>query len=286
MNNITIHQKYKGHVITLSSDIHVVKECFDKSEPVILLITNENRFLDTMFIRYAFEIEEYNPDLYDENGNYVGPECDISEEEVMKMFSDTDAERVIARSLGLPVVITETDRIIVRELSVNDIEELKDFFIYERPENIDKIFDSTEEIKEYIARYSEEVYDFYGFGIWGIFVKEMTGLKFAGTAGFTARKPNELFLNEKCDDNSFSNESIMDLELGFALLKKYRKQGIAYEACKTIIEFAKKNIEYNMIFVNIAPSNEPAVKLAKKLRICGELEIRLYDGGYSCFWSD
>lgn len=81
------------------------------------------------------------------------------------------------RKQKIPVTIANTRRLIIRELTVADIPDL--YPIYKDPE-VAKFIDDIDDYKEMEmakqAAYIRNVYNFYGYGLWGVFSKTSNGL--------------------------------------------------------------------------------------------------------------
>ena len=275
---ITLYKEYNGTTILLSSEISLVKKAIEEGSPAILLITNENRFDDTSFVRYAFEIEEYRQEDYDDDGKYIGLPCTLDEDEILSMLGEEEQKRLVAKSLGQRVIIAETENLLIQELSQEDIIPMIKMYEEDRNPFLEPFFDNVTNAHEIIEKYINEVYDFYGYGIWGVYHKGYIGTdedSFIGICGFTPRDVGELRLY-KGEEYETTDENEMDLELGYAIRQQFRRKGYAYEACSAIIKYAKENISYNMIFVNIDPDNTAAMALAKKLGIDGALAVKEY----------
>ncbi|MGN0325510.1 MAG: GNAT family N-acetyltransferase [Lachnospiraceae bacterium] len=149
-------------------------------------------------------------------------------------------ETVYFRSKGIPRRITDTDRLIIRELCRADLPALLD--IYESNEKtpfFQSFYDNREEAEEYLNHYIENVYDFYGYGIWGICLKNLsvyeegenieTEEPIIGIMGFTPR------------ENA--------LELGYALQKQYQGRGFVTEAKKALTEYAERVLDCRNIII-------------------------------------
>ena len=260
---MTIEKNYDGYVITLSTDVELLRSINAEGRPVILLINNENRFEDASFAKFAIEIEPFREEAYNEDGEYIeGTFFGMSEEEILTTANDEYCRIVLARTEGRPLEIVRTSRLIIAELSVSDVNDFVQIYDDCKPEFIEKFFEDTEEAKEYLKRYIEEVYEFYNFGIWGVYLLDDMGEKgeLIGIAGFS---PRECVMMR--DEELSYNETGMNLELGYAINSKYRRQGYGYEATRAIIDYAKENMEYNIIYVNIAEGNAAGIALAEKL---------------------
>lgn len=258
---------YNDREITFSTDIDRLKDLNNANLPFVLLINNENRFEDTSFARYAIDIENFDPFAYDEDGEYVdSDESDnavLSEEEILAIADDEYCRILLSRFDGKPVLICQTEKCKVRELSVDDVMPLMELYNNVKPTFLEKFFDTIDDATEYITKYIDQVYGFYNYGIWGIYLEEGAEDKLIGLVGFTPRQARR-----KCaeDEDQFAGfDAVINLELGFAVDEKYRRQGYGFAAASSAINYARDHIEHHAIFVNIDPGNQPAIGLAKKL---------------------
>lgn len=228
---MTEYIEHAGRIIVASTDVELLKAEHNKGLPILLVLNEDNRDKDTSFARFA-----------------ITEEC-VLDDKISRDIDDYFLDRIIARSDHEPCVLFDTDRLIVRELSVDDVEILEDIF-NESSEFIDAFFESREDLKSVISKYAEEIYDFYGYGLWAICLRE-SGMVI-GIAGLTLRNENRL-------------------ELGYALLENYRHKGYCYEACYGILQYAKENIESSGIFARVDSRNAAGIKLADKLGIVLEI---------------
>lgn len=157
-------------------------------------------------------------------------------------------QQIFDRHHGQPWVIAETKRCVIRESLLADLD---DFYeIYAQPsvaKYIEPLSLDYQEEKDKLQAYIKNQYPFYGFGTWTILDRE-TG-RVVGRAGLEARGAAE------------------GLELGYLIREEYQGQGIGYEVCQRILEFARRELEVTDIFVKIDAENEKSVKLAKKLGV-------------------
>lgn len=285
-----IEKEYNGKIVYISDDVDFLRDQEKEDYPVILLINNANRFEDTSFIKFAFEVEDYDPEVYDEDGNYIGEEIKVlSEKEIDDLISEDFLKIAVARSQGIPLVIATTERTIIREISKDDWLALMNLYNDTDVRFLEPFFDNSEEAKEYIERYIEEVYGFYNFGIWGIYSIEDDS--FIGLAGFTPRDNKDVAMfdfsksngnvaeyynlgmaKERDVDSEDTDDYKINLELGYAIDKKYRRRGYGFEACSAVIDYALNNIDYNVLFVNVDSDNEAGVALAKKLGLIDQFD--------------
>ena len=165
-------------------------------------------------------------------------------------FDEVDVdffEKVWQRHHRIPWTILETERCVIRELTLDDLDAL--FALYGDGE-IDKYTDSLypyEEEKEFQRAYIENMYRYFGYGLWLVFSKE-TG-ELIGRAGLEHREYHEE----------------IELELGYIIGTKYQGQGYATEVCKAILDYAKENTGFERINALIEEGNIASEKLSKKL---------------------
>ncbi len=155
-------------------------------------------------------------------------------------------ERVWRRYRGLPWDICETERCLVRETTIEDVEAF--YRIYAEKsitDYMDNLFDNPEDEKLYAQDYIEKVYSFYGFGMWTVCLKE-TG-EVIGRAGLCMRAGFE------------------EPELGYVIGVPWQKRGIAEEVCRAILSYGKKELGFRSVRVLMHPGNTASEKLCRKL---------------------
>lgn len=148
-------------------------------------------------------------------------------------------ERVRRRYNHIPWDIGETDRCLIRELSLSDLPAL--YELYAKPgmtDYVEPLYDYETEL-EYQKAYIENMYGFYEYGMWLVFSKE-TG-KLIGRAGLEHD------------------------ELGYMIAPELWNRGYATEVCRFIIDYARKNTDFEELYCRIDERNEASVRLAKKL---------------------
>lgn len=197
-------------------------------------------------------------------------------------------ERIVRRHIGLPWIITETDRFIIREFTVEDIagmpEEPDVWFTQEERED-DQVFYDAEKLKAYI----KNQYRFYEYGIWALVRKTdgriigKAGLSNAkerdfaganeaeGQLGKAAESGNDFESKRRADsENGVPDANGMEdrefLELGYHIFRPYRRQGYAEEACRAILDYAKKELECP-VCACVAEENTASIRLLRKLQV-------------------
>lgn len=173
-------------------------------------------------------------------------------EYLVEKLSDIDedyADKVYRRHHRLPWIIAQTDRCIIREFQMSDLDAL--FELYAKPgitEFVEPLF-SYEEEAEYERAYIENMYRYFGYGMWVVFDKN-TG-RLIGRAGLEHRE--------------FEAEIGNELEMGYLFAPEYQHKGYATEVCKEIIKYARDNTEYKELNCFISEKNLASIKLAEGL---------------------
>ena len=168
---------------------------------------------------------------------------------IIQGFDEVDVDFVIKmyeRHRHIPWTILETERTIVRELTLDDIDDL--YKLYAEPgiaDYIPPLCEDREEEVEFEKVYIESMYGFYGYGIWVILDRETE--RFIGRAGITHRDGYE------------------NLEVGYMLSNAWQHKGIATEVMTAILEYAEKKYGCTKFNAFIADENTDSVKFAERL---------------------
>lgn len=236
---LTIKNMNKASLVEALSGQSKQDDC-NKTEPsIVICISDDNGILNMAGSRGVPVIacldDSYNEPKQAENqfiSRYaVDSLCALDREYL---------ETVYFRSKGIPRRITDTDRLIIRELCRTDLPALLEIYkSNEKTRFFQSFYDNREEAEEYLNYYIENVYDFYGYGIWGICLKESSGYEniekqgviepIIGIMGFTPR------------ENA--------LELGYALQKQYQGRGFVTEAKKALTEYAERVLDCHNIMI-------------------------------------
>ncbi len=148
-------------------------------------------------------------------------------------------ERVRRRYNHIPWDIGETDRCLIRELSLSDLPAL--YELYDKSgmtDFVEPLYDYETEL-EYQKAYIENMYGFYEYGMWLVFSKE-TG-KLIGRAGLEHN------------------------EMGYMIAPEFQNLGYATEVCRFIVDYARKNTDFEELYCRIDEKNVASVRLAKRL---------------------
>lgn len=178
---------------------------------------------------------------------------------LIESFEDVDLEyleRIRRRHHGIPWVIAETKRCILREICMEDMQAL--FDLYAEPgmtDYIEPLYPWEQEL-EYEKAYIDNMYRLYKYGMWVVIEKD-TG-KLIGRAGLEHREyPKEERLEETDKD--------MELEMGYAIGTAYQRKGYATEVCRAIIAYAGQNLDYPRINCLIEKKNTASIRFIESI---------------------
>ena len=173
--------------------------------------------------------------------------------------------KVYQRYSGEPWEILRTERLIVRETTLDDIDEF--YRIYSDPEMtryMEGLFEDPEDEKRYQRDYIRKVYGLMGFGIWTLVRKSDNVI--IGRAGFSVR-------------NGFD-----EVELGFLIGRDYQRQGYAMEACSAILDYGRDVLKFDKVQTLVKSENKVSIHLCEKLGfvVTGEVDVdeNIYGDGY------
>lgn len=158
----------------------------------------------------------------------------------------TFLQHVYERHHHIPWTVLETERCVVKEFSMEYLEELFTLYAGEGMTDYLEPLYPYEEEKAYQEAYIEYMYGFYGYGMWLVCDKK-TG-KLIGRAGVEHRE-----------------ELGGALELGYAIGVPYQRQGYATEVCRAILGYVREELQMDAINCLIEEGNTVSEHFAKKL---------------------
>ncbi len=173
-------------------------------------------------------------------------------------------ENTYLRANGKPITIAITNRLIIRELTINDITRM--YQIYQNSEvkkYIDDLDDYLEDEIEKHKAYIKNVYNFYGYGLWGVFSK--------GTGDLIGR----------CGIQNKIIDGREEIELGYILDINHWGNGYAVECTKAIITYAFHELDINRIVALIDPLNTRSIKVAERIGMIKERYVM--KDGRNCY---
>jgi len=210
----------KQHILYLSDDGDVLRKLSASGHPVMAYF------------------HEYNAG---ENFQGIAYGCEKPEELDAVYF-----DKIYRRCKRLPWQITETERCIIRETTVEDVDSF--YQIYREPsitEYMESLFPEREQEIAYIEDYITHVYEFYDFGVWTVLSKE-TG-EVIGRAGISYR--------DGCDIP----------ELGFVIAVPWQRKGIAFEVCSAVLEYGRDVLGFETVQALVEEGNLVSLYLCEKL---------------------
>lgn len=167
-------------------------------------------------------------------------------------------EKVCRRLLGIPWKILETERCLVRETTVEDVEEF--YEIYRHPaitEFMEDLYPEKEQEREYIRQYIEQVYTFWEFGVWTVVEKESGAV--IGRAGFSYREGSE------------------EPEIGFTIGVPWQRRGYAEEVCRAILDYGRDVLGFGAVQAFVRQGNTASMNLCDKLGFHNEGTVNFDD---------
>jgi len=146
---------------------------------------------------------------------------------------------------GVKLMIIETDRLVLRELTTEDLEELHN--ILSDPESMQHYPNpfTFEKSKDWIE-WNIENYSEYGFGLWAVIFKADN--KFIGDCGITMQNIN----------------GVMQPEMGYHIDKRYIRKGYATEAAKACMDYAFSVLKFQQLFSYMKYTNMPSQRVSQK----------------------
>ena len=191
------------------------------------------------------------------------PDMDMKCDILVEGMDDVDVyflDRISKRKEKLPWITAVTERTYLREMTLSDLDRLYEIYAeHGMTDYVEDLFARDEE-EEYIKHYIDNMYFFYGYGMWLVCLKD-TG-EIIGRAGIEQRNT--------------SGDTL--LEMGYLISARYQHQGYASEVIDELIRFAKDNLyDFDSINVFIRPGNDASVNLIKHKGFedagCGEGDV-------------
>lgn len=228
----------------MADDFHEVK---------ITESAEEAAYFDTNRIPYIVWLNDRNQYSSFPSGAYC-----------VEQLSDIDTQyldRVYRRFKGIPWDIVETQRLRIREIATEDVMQLYDLYQDESvAKYMDALFPNPEQELEYTKEYIQNVYGFYGFGMWVLEEKESG--RVIGRAGLEYR------------------EGFDGLELGYMLGVRYQHKGYAYEACNAILSYGISELEQKEYCSFVSRDNTASIRLCQRLGFVPNGTVRLVETNF------
>ena len=218
-----------------------------------ILMISENSTILAEAIKAGMTTVAYqSPEMF---GKAELPQVDI----VAEGFEEIDYEflkRIYQRHHRIPWKILETERLVVRELDLKDMDALFELYSYDGMTDYMEGLYPYEEEYLYQKAYIENMYRFFGYGMWLVFEKESG--KLIGRAGVEHREALE-----------------GELELGYAIGTPFWSRGYATEVCQGILRYIHEELRFEEVCSLVEPENQVSIHLLEKLGFTLEKELNL-----------
>lgn len=167
-------------------------------------------------------------------------------------LKDSYLKLVYSRFFHLPLTIYQSKDYIIREYSLEEFPIVTSLYRLFQNNNSVEPFPKEEAaaLEQFSSRMLE--YRYTNHGYWGIFNMRNDLI---GQIGIT----------------SYEN----GLELSYMLHPDFQGKGIAFSLCKKVLAYGKNELGISSLDVRIRPSHTASMKLAKKLKAAGILNLQI-----------
>lgn len=165
----------------------------------------------------------------------------------LAMVEDDYFNLIYMRAHNIPLLIACTERTIIREMTVDDLPAMYELYSDEAVAKwVEPLYEYEKEL-EFTKAYIENVYSFYGYGLWLVFDRK-TG-ELIGRAGISVR---EIDGEKRC-------------ELGYIIRGDRQRQGMGLEVSTAVMEYAADCLMIDELWLCIEKDNTASIGLGKKL---------------------
>ena len=242
----------------IAETVRYIKECGYESAAAygICEFMKAMSDMDMATTLIATDLAEEGKELLNKGYYVVGIQFegqdDMSFPEARYIFGDlTEVDmdsfvKAYQRYAGEPWEVMRTDRLIIRETTLEDVDEF--YRIYADPEMtryMEGLFEDPEDEKRYQKDYIEKVYGLMGFGVWTL-IRAEDG-RIIGRAGYSVRNG--------CDN----------VELGFLVGTQFQRQGYALEACRAILDYGRDVLQLESVQTLVKSENVASIRMCEKL---------------------
>src|SRR3989442_4003942 len=157
------------------------------------------------------------------------------------------------------MIVLETDRLVVRWLAAEDAEFI--FDLLNQPSFLQFIGDkgvrTIDDARNYISTGPIASYERFGFGLY-----------------LTELKPTQAPIGI-C--GLLKRETLDDVDIGFAFLPQYWKQGYAFESASAVMAYGRDVLGLDRIVAITSPANKASIKVVKKICFKFERMVRFFE---------
>lgn len=224
-----------------------------------LIITDDAKTVDKLLKEKRYVVVLY----HERNRQQCFPAVRYGVEDLFQL-EYRSFEQVYLRLAGLPWEILRTERLLVRESTLEDVEEF--YRIYSDPSitrYMEDLYKDKDAEKAYMQSYIDQIYGFYGYGLWTVILKENE--RIIGRAGLSVREGYEI------------------PELGFLIDVSYQRQGLGFEVCSGILKYAEEKLEFEKVQALVDERNMASIGLMKKLGFAFEKDVKVNEQDYRLY---
>jgi RimJ/RimL family protein N-acetyltransferase len=157
--------------------------------------------------------------------------------------------------------ILETERLVLREITVDDAEFIAD--LLNQPSYLKYIGDkgvrTAADAAGFIESLVRKAYRDHGYGHYIVRLKDDPTPM--GTCGYVVR------------------ESLPGPDIGFAFLPQFEKKGYAYESASAVLNYGRNTLGFGRVLAITTPDNESSGRLLGKLGFVYEKMVRTTPDG-------
>ena len=162
-----------------------------------------------------------------------------------------------------PVTILETKRLLLRTLTLDDLDNL--FALYREP-NVRRYFPegtlTYEETREELEWILDVYYRKYGYGLWA-----------------TIYKPTGAFIG-RCGLLPWTIDNRQEVEVAYLLAEKVWRQGLGTEVAQAIVTYGFEQLHFTRLICIMDKANIASSRVAEKMGMAFEKEIEINERSY------
>lgn len=170
------------------------------------------------------------------------------------------------RHYGVPWVIAQTGRLLIRESVMEDLPWLLAAYEEERANPDVRSFSGQPE--EELRAYIQKGYPFFGYGLWSV-VERSSG-SVIGRAGVEEK---ELPAHGK---SAGAEDAQAVLELSYLIQKSCRRRGYAKEAAEAILAYVRRELAVREVYLRTSRENTASRRLAERLGFLEDDKLENY----------
>lgn len=193
----------------------------------------------------------------------------IAKEEGFESLDETYKAHLRARYFGEDVIIGQTERILLREMKMSDLEAFYSFSDAGDEPVLQAFLKGTyAESEKNLKAYIENMYPMYDYGIWA--VERIDDGEVIGLCGLGQAEVK----GEFCTD------------LGYYICPKWRKRRFAYESIEIVLDYVKNYLEFPCIYAIIKEENRISKGILRKFGFEYKELCEKSDGNVSVYRKD